>query len=129
MRLNQWRNAMPFKAYLPSGFEHAHENEMFDSLVRVLNQRFGPDPAPHFLIGNVMFDGEELDAVFLKRDAISVIEMKKYGGMIHFSENTEWFADDREVRGGRHPNPFRQVRTYRFALMGFLRQSEGQILS
>lgn len=120
---------MPFKAYLPSGFEHDHENVSFDSLVRALNNHFGQDPAPHFLIGNVMFDGEELDAVFLKRNAISVIEMKNYGGMLRFSESTEWFADDKMVYGGRHLNPFLQVRTYKFALKGCLQRLQRDILS
>jgi superfamily I DNA/RNA helicase len=120
---------MPFKAYLPSGFEHDHENVSFDSLARVLNDRFGNDPAPHFLIGNVMFDGEELDAVFLKRNAISVIEMKNYGGMLRFSESTEWFADDKKVYGGRHINPFLQVRTYKFALKGCLQRLQREMVS
>ena len=119
---------MPFKAYLASRFEHPHENEMFASLVRVLNERFQTDAAPHILIGNIMFDGKELDGLFLKPDAISVIEMKNYSGRIRFAESTEWFAGDQEVRGGRYPNPFLQVRSYKYALMGCLRQLNAQIL-
>ncbi len=120
---------MPFKAYLPTGFEHAHENAMFDSLVRVLTQRFKDEPGLYILIGNVMFNGVELDAIFIKRNAISVVEMKNYGGKIHFSENTEWYADELEVKGGRYPNPFLQVRAYRFTLMGWLKQFQGQFIS
>ena len=45
--------------------------------------------------------------------------MKNYGGMIHFSENGDWFADELVVRGGRHVNPFRQVRAYKFAILNY----------
>jgi hypothetical protein len=73
---------------------------MFDALARSLETECAPRPEPHYLVGNVMFDGDELDAIFLKPDAISVIEMKNYGGMIHFSENSDWFADETVVKGG-----------------------------
>ena len=64
--------------------------------------------------------------IFIKRDAISVVEMKAYGGLIHFSENGDWYADETVVRGGRRGNPFRQVRANKFALLDYLlrRQSE-----
>lgn len=119
---------MPFTAYLPSGFQHRHENEQFDAVVQSLNARFGGSPEPHVLIGNVMFEGHEMDGVFLKPNGICIIELKSHGGQIHFTENTQWFADRQEVRGGNHANPFQQVRTYRFALRNYLRARETQIL-
>lgn len=119
---------MPFTAYLPSGFQHRHENELFEELVQSLATRFSGSPERHVLIGNVMFEGHEMDGVFLKPDGICIVEMKSHGGQVHFTENTQWFAGQHEVRGGNHANPFQQVRTYRFALRNYLRVRELQIL-
>ncbi len=119
---------MPFTAYLPSSFQHPHENEQFDAVVQSLAARFGASPQPHVLIGNVMFEGHEMDGVFLKPNGICIIEMKSHGGQIHFTENTQWFADQNEVRGGSHANPFQQVRTYRFALRNYLSTRAAQVL-
>ena len=119
---------MPFTAYLPSGFQHNHENELFDAVVQLLTVRCGRLPQPHVLIGNVMFEGHEMDGVFLKPDGICIVEMKNHGGRVYFTENTQWFAGPYEVRGGNHSNPFQQVRTYRFALRNYLHARQGQIL-
>ena len=119
---------MSLTAYLPTGFEHSHENAIFDTLVQNLRSRFIASAEPHYLIGNVMFDGEEIDALLLKSSAICVIEMKSYGGTIHFSENGDWFADQVVIRAGRHPNPFRQVRTYKFAVLNHLKRRETRFL-
>ena len=112
---------MPFTAYLPSGFQRRHENEQFDAVVQTLTSKFGGSPEPHVLIGNVMFEGHEMDAVLFKPNGICIIEMKSHGGQVLFTENTQWFAGEHEVRGGNHPNPFQQVRTYRYALRNYLR--------
>lgn len=102
---------------------------MFHQLATTLTTAFGPGTTPVYLIGNVMFEDKELDAVLLKPDALFVIEMKDCGGLIHFSENTEWFADELEVSGGVHGNPYRQTRTNKFALLSFLQRNAHQILS
>ena len=119
---------MPFTAYLPSGFQHSHENELFHAVVQLLTAKFGGVPEPHVLIGNVIFEGHEMDGVLLKPNGICIIEMKSHGGQVLFTENTQWFAGEHEVRGGNHTNPFQQVRTYRFALRNFLQAREAQIL-
>lgn len=119
---------MPFKAYLPVGFAHSHESRMFDQLTKVLTAGFGSGKEPVYLIGNTMFDDKELDAVVLKGDALFVVDMKDYGGLIHFSETTEWFADEVEVKGGVHGNPYRQIRTNKFALLNFLKGNGPKIL-
>ena len=120
---------MPFTAYLPQGFGHSHENRMFHELATSLTKAFGSGATPVYLIGNVMFEDKELDAVLLKPDALFVIEMKNYGGLIHFSENAEWFADEKEVQGGVHGNPYRQLRTNKFAFLTYLERRAQQILT
>ncbi len=119
---------MPFQAYLPVGFAHSHESRMFEQLTRVLAAGFNSDKKSVYLIGNAMFDDKELDAVLLKGDALFVIDMKDYGGLIHFSETTEWFADEVEVRGGAQGNPYRQIRNNKFALLNFLKRKGPRIL-
>jgi hypothetical protein len=49
--------------------------------------------------------------------------MKSHGGQMHFTENTQWFAGENEVKGGNHANPFQQVRTYHVALRNYLRRN------
>lgn len=119
-----FRTVMAFEAFLPAPFAHSHEARMFDELVDQLRSRLGANGKPHYLIGNVCFGGRELDAVFLKNNAVAVIEMKDYGGRIHFSENADWRADEQIVRGGNQENPFRQVRANKFALLDYLRERE-----
>ena len=119
---------MPFQAYLPAGFEHSHESRMFAQLVKALAAHFGPSPEPVCLIGNVMFEDKEIDAVLLKSDVLLVIEMKDYGGTIRFSENTEWYADEVEVKGGTYRNPYSQIRANKIAFLNFLKRNATRIL-
>ena len=120
---------MAFEAYLVSPFSHRHENLMFDALVQSLNSSFASRAEPHYLIGNFTINNEEFDAIFLKRNAISVVEMKSYGGMVHFSEIGDWYAGEKVVLGGSKGNPFRQVRSYKFTLLNYLQRNQQRILS
>ncbi len=120
---------MPFEAYLPAAFSHIHENMMFDTLVRSLEKSCANSIVPHYLVGNVLFNGQDLDGVFLKPGTICVVELKNYGGMIHFSENSDWFADETVVQGGRQGNPFLQVRANKFKLLEYLVTRERDILN
>jgi hypothetical protein len=104
-RFSYARRDMSFSAYLSTPFSHASEAQSFDALVKALTPECAAAPEPHYLIGNVMFDGDELDAIYLKPGCISVIEMKNYGGRVHFSENGDWYAGDVVVRGTRGGKP------------------------
>lgn len=119
---------MPFEAYLTAKYEHPHENEMFAALVARLMAKFGADPAPHVLIGNIMFEGNDLDALYLKPNGIAIIEMKGHGGKVTFHESTPWKVGNSDVVGGTRPNPFRQVRDYRRGVSNFLANREKEIL-
>jgi superfamily I DNA/RNA helicase len=120
---------MPFEAYLPQGFVHSHENRMFHELATSLAMAFGSGAIPVYLLGNVMFGDKELDAVLLMPDALFVVEMKSYGGLIHFSENVEWFADETEVLGGIYRNPYCQLRANKFAFLDYLQRKAPEILN
>lgn len=123
---------MPFEAYLTAGFQHGHENDMFGQLVDRLQARFGQEPAPHILIGNLLVEGNDLDAFFLKPGSISVIEMKAHGGRLSFSENFPWQithnGNSSIVKGGSKENPYIQARLYRRGLRDFLVNHQREIL-
>src|ERR1051326_6541328 len=119
---------MPFSAYLLSGFAHPHENQSFDALVKALAPECAGSPEPHYLLGNVMFDGDELDAIFLKSGCIAVIEMKNYGGRGYFSQKCDWDAGGAVVRGTRRGHPLRPARRYKFTLLDYLKRREDRIL-
>jgi hypothetical protein len=123
---------MPFEAYLTAGYKYAHENDMFASLVAELSARFGPEAAPHVLIGNLLIGGQDIDAIFLKPGCIAVIEMKAHRGKLRFSENFAWSIESdgavTKVKGGTKENPYLQVRAYRFGVKGFLQTRQLDIL-
>lgn len=72
--------------------------------------------------------GRELDGVLIKKDAISVIEFKNYGGYLEFYENGDWPITINEngssnttfVKGGNSENPYQQVRQNKFSLLNIL---------
>ena len=113
---------MPFIAYLPRGFEHEHENKAFDELVARLKAKFDSAAGLHVLIGNVMFEGNEMDAVLFKPDGIAIVEIKNDGGRLCFNENTAWTASGIRVLGGTKENPFIQARGYRIVLRRYLKR-------
>lgn len=120
---------MGFESIIAEPFQHAHESAQFEALGAALAERFGSRDGEHILIGNCMCNQEELDAVFIKRDAFCVIEMKSISGSIRFTENSKWYCDGRPIQSGRHTNPFRQVKTYRYEVIRKLAswESEGAL--
>lgn len=56
------------------------------------------------LIGNIMFEGNDLDAIYLKPNGIAVIEMKGHGGKVTFHESTAWKVGASDVIGGTRQN-------------------------
>jgi len=63
-------------------------------------------------IANPSFENRDIDAVFIKRDAIVVIEFKNYGGNLSIAENGDWKCNESTiVKGGSNgKNPYMQVR-------------------
>jgi hypothetical protein len=113
---------MTVRAYRTQPFQTTHENRLFDDLLHDLNRVWGESAEPVLLLGNFYCQGSEIDAAVLKRDSITVIDFKDYGGTITFSENGRWTAGDIEIKGGNKRNPYLQIRDNKFAL---LRSLEG----
>ena len=54
--------------------------------------------------------GCELDALFIKKDAIISIEFKNYGGKVVANENGEWTCDGKNIKGGSRKTVLQQAR-------------------
>lgn len=120
---NKARNGRP-------EFQNTHENEQFTKLMKLLIEKYGAQREPCVLIPNLC----DCDAVFVKQDAMIILEFKHYGGSItmeyddmyadpddrdnKYISDTEkkWLIDGVEVKGGAPnakgvpKNPFKQCR-------------------
>lgn len=119
---------MPVKIFLSRNFDHTHERVLFDEFCKKLFSAFHNSTDQYLCIGNFHVGGRELDAIFIKKDAISVIEFKNYGGTLTFYENGNWpittiqngIANTIAVMGGANENPYQQIRQNKFALLNTL---------
>lgn len=111
---------MTVRAYKTQSYETTQENRLFDSLLKELKRVWGNSEHLVILLGNFYCQGSEIDAAILKRNSITVIDFKDYGGNISFLENGPWLAGEVLVKGGSKPNPFIQVRDNKFALLNTL---------
>lgn len=113
---------MTVQAYRTQLYKTTHENRIFDDLLNALKREWGDSDDLIILLGNFYCEGNEIDAAILKKNSITVIDFKDYGGKITFSENGSWLAGDVEVKGGSKPNPFIQVRENKYALLDVLKK-------
>ena len=111
---------MVIQAYRTQPYATTHENRIFDALLNRLEEVWGSLEEIVLLLGNFQCQGYEIDAAVLKKHSITVIDFKDYGGLINFSENGKWFADETEIKGGNKVNPFIQIRNNKFALVKVL---------
>ncbi len=108
---------MSVRAYRTQPFQTTHENRVFDHLLADLKRVWDESEQTVTLLGNFFCRGSEIDAAVLKKDSISVIDFKNYGGSVKFSENGRWYAGEAEVKGGNKRNPYVQLRDNKFALV------------
>jgi len=125
---------MSFTAYLIQPFENTHENVFFRQVVGELGEKYTNDKNKNVLIGNLSCGGHLLDAVFISRGKIIVIDFKDYEGRLEFSENNPWKIYNNNdftfvAGGGGIRNPYQQLNAYRFSLMNVLSSKQDKILS
>lgn len=117
---------MVIKAYRANPFQYTYENSIFDDLFKELQKIWGESKERVLLLGNLKCEGREIDAVFIKKSSITIIDFKNYTeGSITFEENlaieeSRWFINDTHIRGGQHKNPFKQIKANKFSLKNFL---------
>ena len=76
-------------AFRVGNFDNTAEREQFRFLCNELKIHYENSNEFCVLAGNYNI-GCELDALFIKRDAIIAIEFKNYGGKVIANENGEW---------------------------------------
>ena len=119
---------MPIKIYKSKDFDHTHERVLFDEVCKKLFKEYYFKEEHYLFIANLHVGGRELDGVLIKKDAISIIEFKNFGGHVEFYENGDWPITSFEngnsnttfVKGGNSENPYQQVRQNKFSLLNIL---------
>ena len=103
-----------FRAYRVSAYDHMAEQEQFDDICRLLEERYGKGKDRCILFGNINIEGVELDALLFAPGMIRILEFKNWGGSIVAAENGPWLAGNKIIAGGaRGKTPFQQARANR----------------
>lgn len=112
---------MSLKIFKNQDYDFTHENEQFRELTKILKERFDKTDEPNLLFANIYFGGVPIDALFVKRNAIIVLEFKNYTGKLTVAENGDWsLSDGTIIKGGAGKNPFMQTRANKFSVLNEL---------
>ena len=96
-------------AFRVGNFDNTAEREQFRFLCEQLKAHYENSNDFCVFAGNYNI-GCELDALFIKKDAIIAIEFKNYGGNVIASENGEWKCDGKSIKGGSRKTVLQQAR-------------------
>lgn len=96
-------------AFRVDNFDNTAEREQFRFLCEQLKTHYENLNEFCVFVGNYNI-GCELDALFIKKDAIIAVEFKNYGGHIIANENGEWTADGVTIKGGSRKTVLQQAR-------------------
>lgn len=96
-------------AFRVENFDNTSEREQFRFLCEQLKAHYENSNEFCVLAGNYNI-GCELDALFIKKDAIIAIEFKNYGGKVIANENGEWTCDGKVIKGGSRKTVLQQAR-------------------
>lgn len=96
-------------AFRVGNYNTTAEREQFRFLCEQLKAHYENSNEFCVLVGNYNI-GCELDALFIKKDAIIVIEFKNYGGNVIANENGDWTCDGKVIKGGSRKTVLQQAR-------------------
>ncbi len=96
-------------AFRVGNFDTTAEREQFRFLCGQLKAHYEDSNEFCVFAGNYNI-GCELDALFIKKDAIIAIEFKNYGGKVIANENGEWTCDGKIIKGGSRKTVLQQAR-------------------
>jgi len=113
---------MPLETHRIHPFEHAHEQQMWESLCDSMSAAFKDLTGKALLLGNFNA-GKQLDACLVTRRGIVVIELKNYSGQLHTPPNDRWYAGHNVVHAGGSLNPLEQIRGAKHAIADRLRRA------
>lgn len=95
-------------AFRVGNFDNTAEREQFRFLCEQLKAHYENSTEFCVFAGNYNI-GCELDALFIKKDAIMAIEFKNYGGKVIANENGEWTCDGKVIKGGSRKTVLQQA--------------------
>ncbi len=96
-------------AFRVGNYDNTAEREQFRFLCEQLKAHYENSNDFCVFAGNYNI-GCELDALFIKKDAIIAIEFKNYGGQVVATENGEWKCDGKIIKGGSRKTVLQQAR-------------------
>lgn len=96
-------------AFRVGNYDKTAEREQFRFLCGQLKAHYENLEDFCVFVGNYNI-GCELDALFIKKDAIISIEFKNYGGKVVANENGEWTCDGKTIKGGSRKTVLQQTR-------------------
>lgn len=96
-------------AFRVGNYDNTAEREQFRFLCGQLKAHYENLEDFCVFVGNYNI-GCELDALFIKKDAIISIEFKNYGGKVVANENGEWTCDGKNIKGGSRKTVLQQAR-------------------
>lgn len=96
-------------AFRVNNFDNTAEREQFRFLCEQLKAHYEDSNEFCVFTGNYNI-GCELDALFIKKDAIIAVEFKNYGGKVIANENGEWTCDGKTIKGGSRKTVLQQAR-------------------
>jgi hypothetical protein len=117
-------------------FEHAHEMRALRTVLAQMVERFGDSRDLYLLLANFYCDGAEVDLAVIKKNAVIVVDLKECDAPVTGGPNGDWRVQGGGVLNEGRPNPYQQVRKYRYVLMNYLnlhrydfldRQKAGQV--
>lgn len=96
-------------AFRVGNYDNTAEREQFRFLCEKLKAHYENSNEFCVIAGNYNI-GCELDALFIKKDAIIAIEFKNYGGKVIANENGEWTCNEKNIKGGSRKTVLQQAR-------------------
>lgn len=96
-------------AFRVGNFDTTAERQQFRFLCEQLKAHYEDSNEFCVFAGNYNI-GCELDALFIKKDAIVIIEFKNYGGKVIANENGEWTCNGKTIKGGSRKTVLQQAR-------------------
>lgn len=96
-------------AFRVGNYDNTAEREQFRFLCGQLKAHYENLEDFCVFVGNYNI-GCELDALFIKKDAIISIEFKNYCGKVVANENGEWTCDGKTIKGGSRKTVLQQAR-------------------
>lgn len=112
---------MAVRCVRSSKFDTIHENRFWNKLKSVLDEEFSNSQEDLLLVGNIIIDGKQIDALCIKNDAIVVIDFKDYSGNLSISENSTWTISGEPINSGGK-NPYIQLSAHKYAVLNQLKR-------